>query len=157
MAMTLSTIGVIHSPFTEPAGMPIQPRFAAGREGLVEVFEQFAEGLADLDGFDRIWLVYWFHKAPAARLTVRPFRDTVERGLFATRAPCRPNPIGMSVVRLLGVDGRLLRVADIDVLDGTPLLDIKPYAPEFDHYPAERIGWLASPQGRTTSDGRFCE
>ena len=122
--MELKAIGVIHSPFTEARGTPIQAAFADGAEGTVEVAEPFAEGLKDLDGFERIWLVYWFDRAREARLRVRPFMDDRERGLFATRAPCRPNPIGMSAVRLLRVEGRTLLVADIVVLDGTPLVVI---------------------------------
>ncbi len=153
--MELQRIGVVHSPFAQPAGVPIQPRYAQGVEGTVEVFQPFAEGLRDLDGFDRIWLVYWLDRAPPARLSVRPFKDDVERGLFATRAPCRPNPIGLSAVRLLAVHGAILHVRDLDVLDGTPLLDIKPYVPEFDCYEVRRIGWLGRAGGRTTADDRF--
>ncbi len=153
--MQIQPIGVIHSPFTTPAGVPIQPLYAKGAEGTVEVFEPFAEGLADLEGFERIWLVYWFHQAPPARLRVVPFKDSQERGLFATRAPCRVNPIGLSSVRLLGVEGRMLRVAELDVLDGTPLLDIKPYVPQFDCYEVRRFGWLERDGGQTTADGRF--
>ncbi len=153
--MQIQPIGVIHSPFTTPAGVPIQPRYAKGAEGTVEVYEPFAEGLADLEDFERIWLVYWFHRAPPARLRVVPFKDRRERGLFATRAPCRVNPIGLSSVRLLGVEGRMLRVAELDVLDGTPLLDIKPYVPQFDCYEVRRFGWLERDGGRTTADGRF--
>lgn len=155
--MELQQIGVIHSPFCQPDGVPIQPRYAHAAEGTVEVFQPFAEGLRDLGGFERIWLIYWFHQAAAARLIVRPFKDKTERGLFATRAPCRPNPIGISPVRLLAVKGRHLRVADLDVLDGTPLLDIKPYVPEFDHYEIRRIGWLSEAGSQTTADGRFSE
>jgi tRNA-Thr(GGU) m(6)t(6)A37 methyltransferase TsaA len=153
--MQLQPIGVIHSPFVAPPGVPIQPRYAQGAEGTVEVFEPFAEGLRDLEGFERIWLVYWFHKAAPARLVVVPFKDSRERGLFATRAPCRVNPIGLSCVRLLGVQGRTLRVAELDVLDGTPLLDIKPYVPDFDCYEVRRCGWLEQAGGQTTADGRF--
>lgn len=153
--MKLQQIGVIHSSFVRTDGMPIQPRCADGSEGEVEVFEPFAEGLADMEGFERIWLIYWFHKAPPARMMVKPFRDDIKHGLFATRAPCRPNPIGMSAVRLLAVEGRHLRVADVDVLDGTPLLDIKPYAPEFDHYQVRGIGWMTDAERRTRADDRF--
>jgi tRNA-Thr(GGU) m(6)t(6)A37 methyltransferase TsaA len=153
--MELKPIGVIHSPFDEPAGAPIQPRYAQGVEGTVEVFEPFAAGLCDLAGFERIWLIYWFHKAPSARLVIRPFKDEVDRGLFATRAPCRPNPVGLSAVRLLSIESCILRVADVDILNGTPLVDIKPYVPEFDHYEVERIGWMAGAGKRTTADDRF--
>jgi len=154
--MTIRPIGVIRTPFRQAAGTPIQPAAAAGAEGSVEIFPQYAAGLKDLDGFERVWLVYWFDRAGPPRLAVRPFLDDVERGLFATRAPSRPNPIGISPVRLLAVEGAVLRVAEVDVLDGTPLLDIKPYAPQFDCFPAARAGWLAgrSPAGRA-DDGRF--
>ena len=154
--MQLKPIGIIHSPFTEASGTPIQSAVADGAQGWVEVFEEFAEGLKDLDGFERIWLVYWFDRASPARLLVKPFLDDVDRGVFATRAPCRPNPIGMSPVRLVKVDGCILKVADIDVLDGTPLLDIKPYAPRFDHFDVRQSGWLGRPaKHRTVADDRF--
>ncbi len=155
--MNVEPIGIIRSPLKTPAGAPIQPRYAQEVDATVEVFEPFADGLRDLDGFDRIWLIYWFHLAPPPRLIVEPFRDNVDRGLFATRAPCRPNPIGMSCVRLVAVEGRVLRVGDVDILDGSPLLDIKPYAPEFDHYQVKRCGWLDKPGGRTTADDRFSQ
>jgi tRNA-Thr(GGU) m(6)t(6)A37 methyltransferase TsaA len=154
--MLLQPVGVIHSPFKEMNGTPIQPAFAGGAEGTVEVFPQFREGLADLDGFDRIWLIYWFDRVGQMRLRVRPYLDDRERGLFSTRAPCRPNPIGMSCVRLLGISGNTLRVGELDILDGTPLLDIKPYAPRFDHFEVGRCGWMDEAQGhRTISDDRF--
>jgi tRNA-Thr(GGU) m(6)t(6)A37 methyltransferase TsaA len=156
--MKLKPIGLIRSPFTKPAGTPIQPAFAKGAEGTVEVFDKYAAGLKDLDGFERIWLLYWFDRVAQVNLSVKPFLDTVERGLFATRAPCRPNPIGMSPVRLLKVERNILHVADIDVLDGTPLLDIKPYVARFDIIPVERCGWHDSvdPQ-KPTDDGRFAD
>jgi tRNA (adenine37-N6)-methyltransferase len=154
--MEIEPIGTIHSPFTAQQGTPIQPAMAAGAEGRVEVRPEWAEALADLDGFERIWLIYAFDRAGPARTEVTPYLDSQPRGLFATRAPTRPNPIGMSCVRLLAVVGTTLRVADIDVLDGTPLLDIKPYAPPFDHFEVQRWGWLqASGSERTVADGRF--
>ncbi len=140
--MRLRPIGVIRTPFPTPEGTPIQPRMAEGAEGEVIVFEEFAEGLRDLEGFERIWLLYWFHCAAEPRLRVRPFLDEAEHGLFATRWPCRPNPIGMSAVRLLEIRGNLLRVGDVDIVDGTPLLDIKPFVPHFDCYEVQRVGWL---------------
>ena len=140
--MNLEPIGVIHTPFREAAGTPIQPRAAKGARGTVEVFEPFAAGLRDLDGFDRVWLVYWFDRSAAPKLVVTPYLDDQPRGLFATRAPCRPNPIGMSPVRLLGIEGRVLSVEDGDMLDGTPLIDVKPYSPHFDCFPEARSGWL---------------
>ena len=151
-------IGVIRSPFRDPAGMPIQPGGARGIAGRVEVFGEFRAGLADLEGFSRIILLYPFHRSKGYSLAVIPFLDTRERGVFATRAPRRPNAIGLSMVRLTGVrDGELL-IGDVDILDGTPLLDIKPYVPAFDSYPDETSGWLtgrAGEVGSARSDGRF--
>jgi tRNA-Thr(GGU) m(6)t(6)A37 methyltransferase TsaA len=142
------SIGIIHSPFEDAQGTPIQPRAAEGVHGEVEVFSEFLEGLKDLDGFERIWLVYSFDRAvDLPSLIVHPYLDPTEsHGVFATRAPARPNPIGISAVRLLGVRGNLLSVSDVDVLDGTPLLDIKPYVPQFDCFQVSRSGWMA---GRT--------
>lgn len=154
--MRLRPIGVIRTPFPQPAGTPIQPRMAQGAQGEVIVFEEYAAGLEDLAGFDRIWLLYWFHRAGPVRLRVQPFLDAQERGLFATRAPCRPNPIGISCVRLLAVEDNVLKVSEVDIVDGTPLLDIKPYAPPFDCYAVERTGWLkADPTEPQRADGRF--
>ncbi len=156
MTFEIRPIGTIRSPFAEAPGTPIQPAYACGAEGVVEVFEPFAEGLADLDGFERVWLLYWCHRCVAARLRVVPYRDTREHGVFSTRAPARPNPIGLSCVGLVRVEGNMLHVKDIDVLDGTPLLDIKPYVPVFDSYAASRAGWFDENRaGRTTADTRF--
>ena len=154
-AMILKPIGIIHSPFTSPQGVPIQPTFAKGIRGQVEIFEEYLDGLKDLEGFERIWLLYWFHKSAPVKLTVKPYMDVVERGLFATRAPARPNPIGISAVRLIKIDGRFLHVADLDILDGTPLLDIKPYSPRLDHFDVSRQGWLEKAPGRVVADDRF--
>ena len=154
--LQLKSIGVIRTPFSQPKGTPIQPRMAGVAEGTVEVLDEFQGGLKDLDGFERIWLIYWFDRAPGTRLRVTPFLDSTERGLFATRAPTRPNAIGMSAVRLLKVENGVLTVAGIDVLDGTPLLDIKPYVPLFDSYEASKAGWVdESTQGRELADDRF--
>jgi tRNA-Thr(GGU) m(6)t(6)A37 methyltransferase TsaA len=122
----------------------------------VIIDEPFRAGLQDLDGFDRVWLLYWFHKAAAPSLLVTPFLDTRRRGLFATRAPARPCPIGMSAVRLVGIRGGVLDVADVDILNGTPLLDVKPYVPEFDCYPNGKAGWFDdSKSPRHLGDDRF--
>lgn len=154
--MNLQPIGVIHSPHKEAAGTPVQASLAAGVEGTVEVFPQFAAGLKDLEGFERIWLVYWFDRAKQPELVVTPYLDTVAHGLFATRAPCRPNPIGFSAVRLLEVRDNLLRVDGLDVLDNTPLLDIKPYIPAFDVFAARRIGWCDNLKSNSIgADSRF--
>ena len=139
--MTVTPIGVIHSPHTRPERTPIQPVFATGCRGWADIDPQYAEGLADLEGFSHLWLIYWFDRAKPAQLTVTPFMDTTPRGLFATRAPARPNPLGLSVVRLVGRDGCRLELDDVDMLDGTPLLDIKPYCPRFDLRADARAGW----------------
>jgi tRNA (adenine37-N6)-methyltransferase len=152
----LRPIGRIRTPFPVPADTPIQPSRAGGALGTVEVFTEHAGGLKDLDGFERVWLIYWLDRAPAAQLLVVPFLDVCERGVFATRSPARPNAIGMSAVRLLRVMGNALEVADVDIVDGTPLLDIKPYVAEFDCYPVTRSGWFdRSPVRRSLADGRF--
>jgi tRNA-Thr(GGU) m(6)t(6)A37 methyltransferase TsaA len=135
-------IGVIHSPFKEPKGTPIQPAGAKGISGTVEVFPEYAEGLKDIDGFSHIILICHFHLSRGWNLMVKPFMDNQLHGLFATRAPARPNPIGISIVRLVKVEGNILHIQDIDIINGTPLLDIKPYVPEFDMRDVEKIGWL---------------
>jgi len=126
--------------------------------GTVEVFSEYSEGLKDLAGFSHIILIYHFHKVAESKLIVTPFMDDQPRGVFATRAPKRPNPIGISVVRLLEIEGSTLKVENVDILDGTPLIDIKPYVPDFDQYPADRVGWLEhgkkGVKGKK-SDGRF--
>jgi len=156
MSLQLDPIGIIRSPFTQAAGTPIQASMAEGATGTVEILPAFAAGLKDLDGFDRIWLLYWFDRAVAPKLIVTPYLDDQPHGVFATRAPARPNAIGMSAVRLLRIDNCTLHVADVDILDGTPLLDIKPYVPQFDHLPAERTGWLRQAcNRRRTADRRF--
>lgn len=153
-------IGTIHSPFTDPAGMPIQPAGAIGVQGSIVIDPAFRDGLSDLAGFSRIILIYPFHRSHGYSLAVTPFLDTEPHGVFATRAPRRPNPIGLSIVRLVAVNGNELVIGDVDILDGTPLLDIKPYVPAFDSYPDEKAGWLDSCQDAVAgarSDLRFCE
>jgi len=132
------------------------PDYDASALDTVEVFPEYAAGLRDLDGFERIWLVYWFDRAKEAELVVTPYLDTTPRGFFATRAPCRPNPVGLSSVRLLGIVGSILEVEGLDILDNTPLLDIKPYIPAFDAFEAKRIGWCENAKGGSiAADGRF--
>ena len=158
MSISYRPIGVIHSPFQTIQDMPIQSVGATGIRGEVELLAEFAAGLKDLEGFSHIILLYHFHRAAEPKLTVTPFLDAEPRGVFATRAPSRPNAIGLSVVRLLSVEGNVLRIENVDILDGTPLLDIKPYAPEIDHHEVERTGWLASARGKVKdqrSDDRF--
>ena len=147
-AVAMTPIGIIRSPFKSRDGMPIQPFFSKAL-GEVEVFREYAEGLKDLERFSHIILLYVFHRAGHGyTLRIRPFLDKRERGLFATRYYRRPNPLGLSVVELLGRRGRSLKIRRVDVLDGTPLLDIKPYVPKFDAVGKTRIGWL---EGRVSS------
>jgi tRNA (adenine37-N6)-methyltransferase len=152
-------IGTIHSPYTEPAGMPIQPAGAAGVRGTIVIDEKFRDGLRDLCGFSRIILLYAFHRSQGYDLEVIPFLDTVPHGIFATRSPRRPNAIGLSIVQLISVNDGELVIEGVDVVDGTPLLDIKPYVPEFDCHPDEKPGWFGGSQGKVISvraDDRFC-
>ena len=158
MSDIFKPIGIIHSPFHEIAGMPIQPTSQASWPGVVELFPEYVEGLKDLAGFSHIYLLYHLHQAAAYRLTVTPFLDTQPRGLFATRAPNRPNPIGLSLVELERIEGGRLFIARLDILDQTPLLDIKPYIPEFESQQQVRIGWVEQARGRVhtrRSDERF--
>jgi len=142
-AVTFQPIGVIHTPFTELSDMPIQPAGEATACGTVTLLPELTAGLQDLEGFSHVILIYHLHQVTRTDLTVTPFLDSEAHGVFATRAPTRPNPIGISVVRLLRIEGNRLFLAQLDVLDGTPLLDIKPYIPDFDAPQETRIGWLA--------------
>jgi tRNA (adenine37-N6)-methyltransferase len=151
-------IGIIKSPFIEKVGMPIQPAAGKGIKGSVEVFEEFKDGLKDLDGFSHIILIYYLHRSEKYKLCVKPFLDDQERGVFATRAPNRPNAIGMSVVRLLEINGNQLTIENVDILDKTPLLDIKPYISAFDCFETESNGWISGKTINLTSirsDDRF--
>lgn len=138
---SFQAIGLIHSLHHSAAQTPIQPVYAADFPGTVEIFPAFAAGLRDLDGYSHIYLLYVLDRAEKFSLTVKPFLQDVERGIFATRAPCRPNPIGMSIVPLLRIEGNILHVGSLDILDGTPLLDIKPYSHRFDCLTSTRNGW----------------
>lgn len=151
-------IGLIHSPFAETSGMPIQPAGARDIEGSVEIQPEYAAGLKDLDGFSHIILLYHFHQSEGFSLVVQPFLDDVEHGLFSTRAPKRPNPIGLSVVRLDSIENNILYIRDVDILNETPLLDIKPYIPDFDSREDVHIGWLSGKVQKVSkikSDKRF--
>ncbi|MFP5266684.1 MAG: tRNA (N6-threonylcarbamoyladenosine(37)-N6)-methyltransferase TrmO [Acidobacteriota bacterium] len=158
--MEWKQIGIIRTPYRVPAGTPIQPAAGAGVKGWVEVFDEFVPGLRDLSGFERVWLIYWFHRAAGGgvNLKVKPFLDKKTHGLFATRAPIRPNLIGISAVRLLKRSGNRLRVEDLDMVDGTPLLDIKPYVPQFDSFQNSACGWVRDADPRTVlADERFTQ
>jgi tRNA-Thr(GGU) m(6)t(6)A37 methyltransferase TsaA len=158
MRVICRPIGIIHSPFKTTEGMPIQPTGAQSIRGTIDIYPEFTQGLKDLDGFSHIILLYHFHRSKNTKLEVIPFLDSRPHGIFATRASSRPNPIGISTVKLLKIERNTLRIENVDILDGTPLLDIKPYVPEFDQYPAEKIGWLEDAIGKVVdkkSDGRF--
>ena len=157
-AFSYTPIGTIHSPYTDIAGMPIQPVGARGVRGTIELRSDLCGGLLDLDGFSHIILLYALHRCTGYSLTVTPFLDPAPHGIFATRSPKRPNAIGFSVVRLMGVDGCVLTIEDVDILDGTPLLDIKPYVTAFDAHTDTRCGWfthVAENVRDTRSDDRF--
>lgn len=158
--VTFRPIGTIYSEHKTLEGMPVQPSGAAGIKGQIELLPEFSEGLQDLEGFSHIILLYRFHRSSGFSLKVKPFLDNSERGLFSTRAPKRPNPIGLSIVKVTGVEGNIVHIENVDILDGTPLLDIKPNIPEFDHHPIERTGWFENAKGDVKtirSDDRFTE
>lgn len=150
--LTLTPIGVIHSPHCEAGATPIQPVCARGCRGEVEVFEPYAAGLDDVDGFSHVHLLYWLHLSGPPALKVTPFLDDTPRGVFATRAPNRPNPLGLSIVRVIERRGRILVVEDLDVLDDTPLFDIKPYVERFDVRAPTRGGWTERVDDETFRD-----
>ena len=158
MKITFEQIGTIYSPFKTRENMPIQSKGAKGVKGEVTVKEEFALGLNDLNEFSHIILLYYFHKSDGYELETKPFLDTVKRGVFSTRAPKRPNGIGISVVKLLKVEKNVLHIENVDVLDGTPLLDIKPYISAFDVHKVEKSGWTKNKMvdlGSIKSDKRF--
>ena len=151
-------IGVIHSSFKEPKGVPIQPAAAQGIDGTVELFPEYTEGLKDVEGFSHLILIYHFHLSKESPLKVKPYMDNKVHGVFAMRGPSRPNSIGISIVRLVRVEGNILHIQDIDIVDGTPLLDIKPYVPEFDIREVEKTGWIEKNVHKLSTskdDGRF--
>jgi tRNA-Thr(GGU) m(6)t(6)A37 methyltransferase TsaA len=158
MEVRYKPIGIIHSPFKRPQDVPIQAVAAKGVEGRIELSPEYVEGLKDIEGFSHIFLIYHFHLSKSYSLVVKPYLDENSHGLFSTRAPSRPNPIGISIVRLRKIEGNILRIQDLDIVDGTPLLDIKPYVPKFDQRKTRRIGWLKNNVKRiqiTSDDGRF--
>ncbi len=148
MKIQFRPIGVIRSPFQDVKGMPIQPSGAVDVQGKVILDTAFEEGLTDIEGFSHIILLYLFHRSEGYQLMVKPFLDDKHHGVFATRAPRRPNPIGLSIVELIKRQKNVLHIRGVDVLDNTPLLDIKPYAPAFDIVRVSSAGWL---------EGKECE
>jgi tRNA-Thr(GGU) m(6)t(6)A37 methyltransferase TsaA len=152
--MIIEPIGIIHTPYGSKAECPIQPLYATGAIGRVEVFERYAEGLKDIEGFSHIYLLYQLDRADDIKLVRPTFLDDEPHGVFASRHPCRPNSIGMSIVRLKGRDKNILLVEGIDVLDMTPLLDIKPYVARFDRIEESTEGWVAKTQWRPKPENR---
>lgn len=151
-------IGIIRSPHKRPEGTPIQSDGARGVKGRVEVRSEYSDFLTDLEGFSHIILIYHFHQAKESKPLVKPYMDGRKHGLFATRSPARPNKIGLSVVKLLGIENTVLQIENVDLLDGTPLLDIKPYVTSFDYPGQTKEGWLEKRIHQlrdTTADGRF--
>lgn len=158
MTTSFKSIGIIHTPFRNIEGMPIQSKGSKGKKGTVVLKKEYAGGLLDLDKFSHIYLIYIFHKSKGFDLHVVPFLDNKPHGIFATRAPKRPNPIGISVVRLICIKDNILEIENVDMLDGTPLLDIKPYISHFDIHAVEKNGWINSQTGypnELNSDERF--
>ena len=157
-AIRYQPVGIVRSPFTRQEGMPLQSVAARDVRGQIEIDPRLAPGLRDLDGFSHLHLITHLHRGAPGGLEVKPYLDDTVRGIFATRSPRHPNPIGLSVVRLLSITGTVLEIAGVDLLDGTPVLDIKPYVPEFDSVAAERTGWLhdaASRVHQVRADSRF--
>ena len=158
-SISYRSIGIVHSPFKVSFGTPIQPVASPDSKARVEIFEEYAEGLTDIEGFSHLILIFHMHLIKNAPLKVIPFLDTFHRGVFATRSPGRPNPIGFSVVELEKVEGNSLQIKGIDIIDGTPLLDIKPFVPAFDVRKAHKMGWFEKKDSRIETiqdDGRFC-
>ncbi|MEJ2037988.1 MAG: tRNA (N6-threonylcarbamoyladenosine(37)-N6)-methyltransferase TrmO [Desulfosarcinaceae bacterium] len=152
--MLFEPIGWIHTPFKRKEDCPIQAVYASGAEGTVEVLEDYADGLKDIELFSHIYLLYRFDRAGEIQLVRQTFLDDTPHGVFASRHPCRPNGIGMSIVQILKRDHSRLTVTGVDMLDGTPLLDIKPYVPRFDAIPSASEGWVRDRQWRPKPENR---
>lgn len=157
-AVTFQPIGIVHTPFRTPTGTPINPKGGCGVKGEVEIFPEYAAGLQDIGGFSHLFLIFVLHKVTERKLVGLPFLDNTPHGVFAMRTPTRPNPIGLSLVKLVGVNDNRLAIEDLDIVDGSPLLDIKPYVPDFDSATNCRLGWLTNNVSRapqTRDDGRY--
>lgn len=156
--ITYTPIGMIHTPFKTSKGTPIQPTSSVDTKGEIEIFPEYVKGIEDLQGFSHIFVIYHFHLSGKPHLKVTPFMDEQPRGVFSTRAPTRPNAIGLSIVRLMNIQENILYIKDVDIIDGTPLLDIKPYVPEFDVRVVSNIGWIKKnihKLPKVRDDGRF--
>lgn len=154
----IKPIGVIHSPYKSLINMPIQPKSAPDVEGQLEIYDEYSEGLKDLEGFSHVYILFSFHKASRTELIVKPFMDENLRGVFSTRSPLRPNHIGISLVEIVKIENNIVTFKGVDTLDGTPLLDIKPYIKKFDTVDKSTSGWQKEkPQDITgiKSDDRF--
>lgn len=150
--ITINPIGIIHTPFEDINGMPIQPLAAKGIKGHIELFPEYLEGLTDLEGFSHITLLYYFHKINGYQLMVKPFMDNIEHGIFATKSPKRPNAMGHSTVKLLGIENNFIHIEMVDMLNGTPLIDIKPFYSKFDNRKNTKSGWLDHQKNLLISD-----
>jgi tRNA-Thr(GGU) m(6)t(6)A37 methyltransferase TsaA len=151
-------IGIIYSPFKTIEGVPVQPAGANGIKGKIKVYKKYLDGLLNLEGFSHIILIYHFHLSKGYSLKVIPFLKDKEQGVFATRAPKRPNQIGISVVKIEKIEQNYIDISNVDIVNGTPLLDIKPYASFFDNVKNEKNGWLTGKRGeaqKIRSDKRF--
>ncbi|RPH33685.1 MAG: tRNA (N6-threonylcarbamoyladenosine(37)-N6)-methyltransferase TrmO [Bacteroidales bacterium] len=158
MKIEFKSIGTIHSHFKKKEGMPIQSIGAKGIKGFIRIKKNYIAGLKDLDGFSHIYLIYYFHKSNGFELHVTPFLDNKPHGVFATRVPKRPNSVGISVVKLLSIKKNILEIENVDIIDGTPLLDIKPYIPQFDIHSVDKNGWVGQKADNLNdilSDNRF--
>ena len=138
----LKPIGIIHTPYKEPKGIPIQGKFEGGITGKIELFPEYQQGLKDIEGFSHIVLIYYFDRSKDEKLISRPFLEDESHGIFAIRSPHRPNHIGFSIVKLEKVENNIITFSEVDILDGTPLLDIKPYVSHFDSRESVKNGWL---------------
>jgi tRNA-Thr(GGU) m(6)t(6)A37 methyltransferase TsaA len=137
-----NSIGIIRTPHKYETGMPIQPRGAIGLKGYIEIFKEFQDGLLHLEEYSHVYLIYYLHKCKGYKLQAVPFMDDEIHGIFATRSPKRPNPIGLSIVKILDIKNNIINIENVDMLDKTPLLDIKPYVPKMDNFETEKNGWL---------------
>ncbi|NCB39731.1 MAG: tRNA (N6-threonylcarbamoyladenosine(37)-N6)-methyltransferase TrmO [Erysipelotrichia bacterium] len=156
--MQFKAVGIVESRFEQQAGTPIQGKMAPKETACIRIFDEFAAGLKDIEGFSYIYVFFKFDRASEAKLLVKPYLDTIERGVFATRSPLRPNPLGMTIVKLERVESNCLYVSGVDILNGSPVIDIKPYIPDFDQHNPEKIGWYENKNKKSDlvlADDRF--
>jgi len=141
-SIKIGPIGIIHTTYKEPKGIPIQGKFEKGVIGTIRLFPKYQAGLKDIEGFSHVILIYHFNRSKEERLVSKPFLEDIEHGIFAIRSPHRPNHIGFSIVKLKSVQGNVITFSEVDILDGTPLLDIKPYVKHFDSRDKVKNGWI---------------